>query len=120
MLAIGRALMSHPRLVLLDEPSMGLAPLVVEEIFHIIRDLNVTDGVSFLLAEQNATVALRYAHHGYILETGRVVASGSAEELRSRDDVKEFYLGVGAQGRKSFRDERYARRRPGSRVAPVG
>ena len=116
MLAIGRALMSHPRLVLLDEPSMGLAPIVVEEIFRIIRDLNTRDGVSFLLAEQNATVALRFADHGYILETGRVVAGGSAEELRGREDVREFYLGVGAQGRRSFRDASFDRRKP----EPVG
>ena len=110
MLAIGRALMSRPRLVLLDEPSMGLAPIVVDEIFRIIRDLNENDGVSFLLAEQNATVALRFAHHGYVLETGRVVSQGSAEELRARDDIRAFYLGMGAQGRKTFRDPRYARR----------
>jgi branched-chain amino acid transport system ATP-binding protein len=109
MLAIGRALMSHPRLVLLDEPSMGLAPIVVQEIFDIVGELNRSERVSFLLAEQNATVALRYAHWGYVLETGRVVSDGSAEALRERDDIKQFYLGLGDNGRKTFLDDRYAR-----------
>lgn len=93
MVAIGRALMTKPKLVLLDEPSMGLAPIIVQEIFEIIRTLNRQSGVSFLLAEQNANLALRYADYGYILETGRVVLSGTAEELRARDDVHDFYLG---------------------------
>ncbi len=111
MLAIGRALMSSPDTILLDEPSMGLAPQLVEEIFTIVKDLNEKEGVSFLLAEQNTNVALRYAHHGYILETGRVVMDGPADELRENPDVKEFYLGVSEQGRKSFRDVRSYRRR---------
>jgi branched-chain amino acid transport system ATP-binding protein len=93
MVAIGRALMTRPSLVLLDEPSMGLAPIIVQEIFEIIRTLNAEAGTSFLIAEQNANLALRYAHSGYILETGRVVASGTAAELLARDDVHEFYLG---------------------------
>lgn len=99
MVAIGRALMTRPRLVLLDEPSMGLAPIIVEEIFAIIRQLNREEGVSFLLAEQNATLALRYADHGYVLENGRVALSGAASELAARDDVKEFYLGGKAAGK---------------------
>jgi branched-chain amino acid transport system ATP-binding protein len=94
MVAIGRALMSEPKLVLLDEPSMGLAPLIVEEIFEIVKGLNEREGLSFLLAEQNATLALRYAHYGYVLENGRVAISGSSAELSKRDDVKELYLGV--------------------------
>jgi branched-chain amino acid transport system ATP-binding protein len=93
MVAIGRALMTRPSLVLLDEPSMGLAPLIVEEIFEIVRGLNRNSGVSFLLAEQNANLALRYADHAYVLETGRVVASGPAAELAARDDIKDIYLG---------------------------
>lgn len=105
MVAIGRALMARPRLILLDEPSMGLAPQIVEEIFQIVRELNRSSGVSVLLAEQNATLALQYADHGYILETGRVVASGTSTELRNREDVKHYYLGVGAEGRRSFRDD---------------
>lgn len=109
MLAIGRALISRPKLILLDEPSMGLAPLIVDEIFQIVRELNAREGVSFLLAEQNATVALAFANHGYILENGKVVVDDSAENLRARDDVKQFYLGVGEQGRKSFRQPRHAR-----------
>ncbi len=111
MLAIGRALMSSPEMILLDEPSMGLAPQLVEEIFTIVKDLNEKEGVSFLLAEQNTNVALRYAHYGYILETGRVVMDGPADELRENPDVKEFYLGVSEKGRKSFRDVRSYRRR---------
>jgi branched-chain amino acid transport system ATP-binding protein len=95
MLAVGRALMTRPTLVLLDEPSMGLAPQVTDEIFRIIRTLNRDEGVSFLLAEQNARLALRHADHGYVIENGRVVASGTAAELSGRDDVREFYLGVG-------------------------
>ena len=111
MCAIGRALMSRPETVLLDEPSMGLAPQLVEEIFGIVKALNEKEGVSFLLAEQNTNVALRYAHYGYILESGRVVMDGPAAELRENPDVKEFYLGMSDEGRKSFRDARSYRRR---------
>ncbi|MEM1237929.1 MAG: ABC transporter ATP-binding protein [Pseudomonadota bacterium] len=111
MCAIGRALMSRPETILLDEPSMGLAPQLVEEIFGIVKDLNEKEGVSFLLAEQNTNVALRFAHYGYILENGRVVMDGPAAELRENPDVKEFYLGVSEEGRKSFRDVRSYRRR---------
>jgi len=111
MCAIGRALMSKPETILLDEPSMGLAPQLVEEIFGIVRDLNEKEGVSFLLAEQNTNVALRFAHYGYILESGRVVMDGPAAELRENPDVKEFYLGMSDDGRKSFRDVRSYRRR---------
>ena len=111
MVAIGRALMSKPETVLLDEPSMGLAPQLVEEIFQIVKDLNEKEGVTFLLAEQNTNVALRYAHYGYILESGRVVMDGPAPELRENPDVKEFYLGMSDEGRKSFRDTRSYRRR---------
>lgn len=100
MVAIGRALLARPALVLLDEPSMGLAPLVVEEIFRIIRLLNQDRKVSFLLAEQNARVALRHADHGYVLENGRVVGGGTAAELSARADVQEFYLGVGSATRR--------------------
>ena len=111
MTAIGRALMSSPETILLDEPSMGLAPQLVEEIFTIVKDLNEKEGVSFLLAEQNTNVALRFAHYGYILESGRVVMDGPAADLRENPDVKEFYLGVSDDGRKSFRDVRSYRRR---------
>ena len=111
MVAIGRALMSKPETILLDEPSMGLAPQLVEEIFTIVKDLNEKEGVSFLLAEQNTNVALRFAHYGYILESGRVVMDGPAAELRENPDVKEFYLGMSDDGRKSFRDVRSYRRR---------
>ena len=111
MCAIGRALLSRPETILLDEPSMGLAPQLVEEIFGIVKDLNEKEGVSFLLAEQNTNVALRFAHYGYILESGRVVMDGPAAELRENPDVKEFYLGVSEEGRKSFRDTRSYRRR---------
>ncbi|QSI76915.1 MULTISPECIES: ABC transporter ATP-binding protein [Niveibacterium] len=111
MCAIGRALMAEPEMILLDEPSMGLAPQIVEEIFEIVRDLNQKEGVSFLLAEQNTMVALRYAHFGYILESGRVVMEGDAETLRNNEDVKEFYLGLSSTGRKSFRDVKHYRRR---------
>ena len=111
MTAIGRALMSKPETVLLDEPSMGLAPQLVEEIFGIVKDLNVKEGVSFLLAEQNTNVALRFAHYGYILESGRVVMDGPAADLRENPDVKEFYLGMSDEGRKSFRNVRSYRRR---------
>ena len=111
MCAIGRALMSQPETVLLDEPSMGLAPQLVEEIFQIVRNLNEKEGVTFLLAEQNTNVALRYAHYGYILESGRVVMDGPAAELLENPDVKEFYLGMSDEGRKSFRNVRSYRRR---------
>jgi branched-chain amino acid transport system ATP-binding protein len=111
MCAIGRALMSRPETILLDEPSMGLAPQLVEEIFEIVKGLNENEGVSFLLAEQNTNVALRFAHYGYILESGRVVMDGPAAELRENPDVKEFYLGMSEKGRTSFRDVRSYRRR---------
>ena len=111
MCAIGRALMSNPETILLDEPSMGLAPQLVEEIFEIVKNLNEKEGVSILLAEQNTNIALRYAHYGYILESGRVVMDGPAKELAENPDVKEFYLGMSEQGRKSFRDTRSYRRR---------
>ena len=111
MCAIGRALMSRPETILLDEPSMGLAPQLVEEIFGIVKDLNEREGVSFLLAEQNTNIALRFAHYGYILENGRVVMDGTAQQLRENPDVKEFYLGMSDEGRKSFRDVRSYRRR---------
>lgn len=111
MCAMGRAMMSKPKMILLDEPSMGLAPQLVEEIFKIVRALNENEGVSFLLAEQNTNVALRYAKYGYILENGRVMMDGTAEELSSNADVKEFYLGVADGERKSFRDVKHYRRR---------
>jgi branched-chain amino acid transport system ATP-binding protein len=111
MTAIGRALMSRPRMILLDEPSMGLAPQLVEEIFTIVRRLNEEAGVSILVAEQNANMALRFAHFGYILESGRVVLDGPAESLRENADVKEFYLGLDTGGRRSFRDVKHYRRR---------
>lgn len=111
MTAIGRALMADPRMILLDEPSMGLAPQIVEEIFEIVKDLNQREKVSFLLAEQNTNVALRYANYGYILENGRVMMDGEARELAENEDVKEFYLGVSSGERKSFRDTKFYRRR---------
>jgi branched-chain amino acid transport system ATP-binding protein len=111
MVAVGRALMAKPSVILLDEPSMGLAPQLVEEIFEIVKALNENEGVTFLLAEQNTTVALRYATYGYILENGRVVMDGSAESLASNEDVKEFYLGMSGGNRKSFRDVKHYRRR---------
>ncbi|TVQ57217.1 MAG: ABC transporter ATP-binding protein [Rhodobacteraceae bacterium] len=111
MCAIGRALMSRPETILLDEPSMGLAPQLVEQIFEIVKRLNEEQGVTFLLAEQNTNVALRYAHYGYILESGRVVMDGPAAQLRENPDVKEFYLGMSEEGRKSFREVRSYRRR---------
>ena len=111
MCAIGRALMANPTMILLDEPSMGLAPQIVEQIFEIVRDVNSKEGVSFLLAEQNTNVALRYATYGYILETGRVVMDGEAKALRENEDVKEFYLGVGTGERKNFRDGKSYKRR---------
>jgi branched-chain amino acid transport system ATP-binding protein len=111
MTAIGRAMMAKPSMILLDEPSMGLAPQIVEEIFEIVKDLNGKEKVSFLLAEQNTMVALRYADFGYILENGRVVMEGAASELADNEDVKEFYLGVSGAGRKNFRDMKFYRRR---------
>src|SRR6185295_921611 len=111
MTALGRALMAQPSMILLDEPSMGLAPQIVEEIFEIVRDLNRQERVSFLLAEQNTMVALRHASYGYILENGRVVMDGVASELAKNEDVKEFYLGISTAGRRSFRDVKHYRRR---------
>jgi branched-chain amino acid transport system ATP-binding protein len=111
MTAVGRALMAQPSMILLDEPSMGLAPQIVEEIFEIVGDLNKNEQVSFLLAEQNTNVALRFADYGYILENGRVVMDGAAAELARNEDVKEFYLGLSSGGRKSFRDVKHYRRR---------
>ncbi len=111
MTAVGRALMAKPQMILLDEPSMGLAPQIVEEIFEIVKDLNAKEGVSFLLAEQNTNVALRYSHYGYILENGRVVMDGVASDLGANEDVKEFYLGMSSAGRRSFRDVKHYRRR---------
>ena len=111
MTAVGRALMSKPKMILLDEPSMGLAPQIVEEIFEIVHALNEKEGVSFLLAEQNTFMALRYARYGYILENGRVVLDGDAAQLRENEDVKEFYLGIGEAGRRSFRDVKHYKRR---------
>jgi branched-chain amino acid transport system ATP-binding protein len=111
MTAVGRALMAKPSMILLDEPSMGLAPQIVAEIFEIVKDLNTKEGVSFLLAEQNTNVALKYADYGYILESGRVVMNGAAAELASNEDVKEFYLGVSSGERTSFRDVKSYRRR---------
>jgi branched-chain amino acid transport system ATP-binding protein len=111
MIALGRALMSQPKMILLDEPSMGLAPQLVEEIFEIVARLNKDEGVTFLLAEQNTNIALRYASHGYILENGRVVLDGSAAELRDNTDVKEFYLGISEGERVNFRDVKHYRRR---------
>ena len=114
MCAIGRAMMAKPEMILLDEPSMGLAPQIVEEVFEIVKDLNQRENVSFLLAEQNTMVALKYSDYGYILENGRVVMDGAAEDLRNNEDVKEFYLGVAANdedARKSFKDVKSYRRR---------
>jgi branched-chain amino acid transport system ATP-binding protein len=111
MCAIGRALMSRPKMILLDEPSMGLAPQIVEEIFGIVKNLNDKEGVSFLLAEQNTHMALRFARYGYILENGRVVMDGEAKALAENEDVKEFYLGISEGRRKSFREGKHYRRR---------
>ncbi len=122
MCAVGRALMSRPKMILLDEPSMGLAPQIVEEIFEIVKNLNGREGVSFLLAEQNTNMALKYASYGYILENGRVVMDGEAKALRENEDVKEFYLGVAEGKRKSFRDVKHYKRRKrwlASRVQPL-
>jgi len=111
MCAIGRALMSSPTVVLLDEPSMGLAPQIVEEVFNIVKDLNHKERTTFLLAEQNTNMALKYADYGYIMESGRIVMDGSAGYLSSNEDVKEFYLGMGGAERKSFRDIKSYKRR---------
>jgi branched-chain amino acid transport system ATP-binding protein len=111
MCALGRALMSRPKMILLDEPSMGLAPQIVEEIFENVKRLNEQEGVSFLLAEQNTYMALRYARYGYILENGRVVLDGEAKSLRENEDVKEFYLGIAEGKRKSFRGAKHYKRR---------
>lgn len=111
MCAVGRAMMSKPKMILLDEPSMGLAPQIVEEIFEIVRRLNADEGVSFLVAEQNTNMALRYATYGYIMETGRIVMDGEASMLRENEDVKEFYLGVSDGDKKSFREVKSYKRR---------
>jgi branched-chain amino acid transport system ATP-binding protein len=111
MCAIGRALMASPSVVLLDEPSMGLAPQIVQEVFEIVKDLNGKENVTFLLAEQNTHMALKYADYGYIMESGRIVMDGPASELASNEDVKEFYLGMGGSERKSFKDVKSYKRR---------
>lgn len=111
MIAIGRALMAHPTMILLDEPSMGLAPQLVKQIFEIVAEINKKEGVTILLAEQNTNVALQYAEYAYILENGRVVMEGSAESMRDNEDVKEFYLGISGEGRQSFKDVKQYRRR---------
>jgi len=111
MIAVGRALMAKPSMILLDEPSMGLAPQLVEEIFEIVKQLNEKEKVTFLLAEQNTNMALRYAKYGYIMENGRVVMDGDAKDLADNEDVKEFYLGISSEGRKSFREIKHYRRR---------
>jgi branched-chain amino acid transport system ATP-binding protein len=111
MCAIGRALMANPTMVLLDEPSMGLAPQIVDEVFHIVKDLNEKEKVTFLVAEQNTNMALKYADYGYIMESGRVVMDGAASDLANNEDVKEFYLGVGGGERKSFKDVKSYKRR---------
>jgi branched-chain amino acid transport system ATP-binding protein len=111
MTALGRALMARPSMILLDEPSMGLAPQIVEEIFQIVKNLNQREKVSFLLAEQNTNMALRFADYGYVLENGRVVMDGAAAELAANEDVKEFYLGISSGGRRSFKDVKHYRRR---------
>ena len=111
MLAIGRALMAHPTMILLDEPSMGLAPQLVKQIFEIVAEINRKEGVTILLAEQNTNMALQYAEYAYILENGRVVMEGTAESMRDNEDVKEFYLGISGEGRQSFKDVKQYRRR---------
>jgi branched-chain amino acid transport system ATP-binding protein len=111
MIAIGRALMANPTMILLDEPSMGLAPQLVKQIFEIVAEINRKEGVTILLAEQNTNVALQYAEYAYILENGRVVMEGTAESMRDNEDVKEFYLGISGEGRQSFKDVKQYRRR---------
>ena len=111
MIAIGRALMAHPTMILLDETSMGLAPQLVKQIFEIVAEINRKEGVTILLAEQNTNVALQYAEYAYILENGRVVMEGTAESMRDNEDVKEFYLGISGEGRQSFKDVKQYRRR---------
>jgi branched-chain amino acid transport system ATP-binding protein len=112
MLAIGRALMARPRLMLLDEPSMGLAPMLVQEIFEIVSRLNREERLSVLLAEQNAAMALRFAQHAYVLESGRIVLDGDRQAISENEDVKEFYLGLSGVGqRKSYRDVKHYKRR---------
>lgn len=111
MTAVGRALMARPKMILLDEPSLGLAPQLVEEIFDIVQRLNEDEGVTFLLAEQNTNMALKYADYGYILENGRIVMDGNAADLRENEDVKEFYLGISSGEKKSYRDVKHYRRR---------
>ena len=111
MIAIGRALMAHPTMILLDEPSMGLAPQLVKQIFEIVAEINRKEGVTILLAEQNTNMALQYAEYAYILENGRVVMEGTAVSMRDNEDVKEFYLGISGEGRQSFKDVKQYRRR---------
>jgi branched-chain amino acid transport system ATP-binding protein len=112
MLVIGRALMGHPRLMMLDEPSLGLAPLLVQEIFHIVRDINQKEGMSVLLVEQNARAALSIVDYGYVMENGRIVLDGPADQLAENEDIKEFYLGLNQLGeRKSYRDVKHYKRR---------
>ena len=111
MIAIGRALMAHPTMILLDEPSMGLAPQLVKQIFEIVAEINRKEGVTILLAEQNTNMALQYAEYAYILENGLVVMEGTAESMRDNEDVKEFYLGISGEGRQSFKDVKQYRRR---------
>ncbi len=111
MVAIGRALMANPKMILLDEPSMGLAPQLVKQIFEIVSQINKKEGVTILLAEQNTNMALQYAEYAYILENGRVVMEGTAKSMRDNEDVKEFYLGISGEGRQSFRDFKQYRRR---------
>lgn len=112
MLVVGRALMAHPKLMLVDEASLGLAPLLVDEIFRILKRVNEEEGVSILLVEQNARAALSLAHHGYVMENGRIVLDDTCEKLRQNADVREFYMGIAAAGeRKSYRDIKHYRRR---------
>ena len=111
MVAIGRALMANPKMILLDEPSTGLAPQLVKQIFEIVSQINKKEGVTILLAEQNTNMALQYAEYAYILENGRVVMEGTAKSMRDNEDVKEFYLGISGEGRQSYRDFKQYRRR---------
>jgi branched-chain amino acid transport system ATP-binding protein len=111
MLAVGRALMSDPNMILLDEPSLGLAPMIVEEIFGIVTNLRKQENVTFLIVEQNATLALEFADFGYVMENGAIVLQGPAEELRDNADIKEFYLGMAGDEKRSFRDVKHYRRR---------